>query len=306
MSLVAILISLALEKLLPMMDGWRHYSWFEHYSRALRSRLGKHPHWHGIPTLLLILLLPVIGVAVAQALLTDILGFLGFVFAVVVLTYCLGPKDPHRLLHKYLDAAYSGDTDIADKTLAELLQGDVPEGKAERATALVNQILVQTHERLLGVLFWFIILGPMGAVLYRLTQEQRQCDAQTAPQQEEETADNGDAAFSAAIARLHFLLAWIPSHLAALSYAVMGSFVHALRAWHEEEPTTPEEAEEAGASAMPASHRMLLRIGYGSLQFDSNPPRSNSAVRETLGLCGRSLIAWITILALLTLAGWTS
>jgi len=30
---------------------------------------------------------------------------------------------------------------------------------------------------------------------------------------------------------------------------------------------------------------------------------STQAIEETLGLCGRSLIAWVTILALLTLSG---
>jgi len=68
--------------------------------------------------------------------------------------------------------------------------------------------------------------------------------------------------------------------------------------------------EESDTDNSPKSHRLLLRIGFASLQFDNKPPQDNTqhndAIRETLGLCGRSLVAWVTVLALMTLAGWAS
>jgi hypothetical protein len=87
----------------------------------------------------------------------------------------------------------------------------------------------------------------------------------------------------------------------------MGSFVHALHAWQN---APSEEATENTGHTQPQSHRLLIRIGKASLQFDNHPPQNdsqyNEAIRETLGLCGRSLVVWITILALMTLAGWAS
>ena len=307
MSLLAILISLALEKLLPIIDGWRHWSWFGPFSQGVRNQLNKHPHLRGIPTILLILVLPMAGVGVVQLLLNDILALLGFIFSFIVLTYCLGPKDPHRLVHKYLDAVEAGDI-TAEETLEEILQQTPPEDPTERTTALVNTILIQTHERLFAVLFWFIVLGPIGAVLYRLTLEQSY---------QLQTNQDEDTEFRAAVDNLHYLLAWIPSHLAILSYAVMGSFVHALHAWKKKaEPaaeakaeTTGEENVEAAIStstSQPEHYRLLQRIGLGALQFETKLVHNHNAVRETLGLCGRSLIAWVTVLALLTLAGWVS
>ncbi len=56
----------------------------------------------------------------------------------------------------------------------------------------------------------------------------------------------------------------------------------------------------------PTNHDLLIRIGRASLQFDNKSPEDNNAVRETLGMCGRSLVAWVTILAIMTLAGWAS
>jgi membrane protein required for beta-lactamase induction len=302
MTLLAILISLALERLLPAVDEWRSLVWFRHYQGWLRGRLAAHEKWQGIPALLLIVLTPVAGVALAQYLLHDILLVFSFAFSIVVLTYCLGPKDEHRLVHRHLDAVESGDNATAQQTLEELLpDGSEPANDEDsRIRQVIDALLVQSHERVLGVLFWFMVLGPMGAVLYHLTVELMRMTA----------AEPADAAFHAALGRLHQVLAWIPAHLAALGYAVMGSFVHAMQAWKNPPPVTTAPAVAAHETEQgdnrPQSHRLLLRIGLASLQFDTRPPQDSSAIREALDLCGRSLIAWVTILALMTLAGWAS
>ena len=311
MSLLAILISLLLKKMLPALHGLRNLAWTGDYQRWIQTRLADHEKWHGIPSVLIIVLLPVIGVAIIQYWLNDLLVFFSFVFSIVVLTYCLGPKDRHQLAHQYLEAEESEDADGAQTTLetifSDIAPEAIPQDKAARARLLRDEVLIQTHEQLLAILFWFVILGPMGAVLYRLAvQLQQQATGETGAETDVETnIGTKDAEFHAAVTRLHELLAWIPSHLAALSYAVMGSFTHAMHAW-QNAPLEETDTDDI----TPASHRLLVRIGLASLQFDNHPPQDatqhNDAIRETLGLCGRSLVAWVTILALMTLAGWAS
>ena len=63
MSLLAILISLALEKFLPALNGLRNLNWIPHYQQWIHARLTNHPKWQGLPSLLIIILLPVIGTA---------------------------------------------------------------------------------------------------------------------------------------------------------------------------------------------------------------------------------------------------
>ncbi len=48
-------------------------------------------------------------------------------------------------------------------------------------------------------------------------------------------------------------------------------------------------------------HQYVIRTGRAALQLDQID--GNQAIEEALGLCNRSLIAWVTILALLTLSG---
>jgi len=204
-----------------------------------------------------------------------------------------------------LDAKERGNTDNAESILQDIVScttsTPLPEDSFSRTRTLTDCLLIQTHEQLLAILFWFVVLGPMGAALYRLTIELQQ-----AGQRSGETTGTNNAEFHIAVTRLHYLLAWIPSRLTALSYAVMGSFVHALHAWQN----TPLEKTNTDEDTNPQSHRLLLRIGQAALQFDNHPPQDdsqhNDAIRETLELCGRSLVAWVTVLALMTLAGWAS
>lgn len=314
MSLLALLISLLLKKVLPALHDLRSLAWITRYQQWVQTGLADHEKWHGIPSVLIIVLPPVIGVAIIQYWLNDLLVFFSFVFSILVLTYCLGPKDRHQLAHQYLEAEENEDADNAQVALEAIFSDVAPEAlpqdKAARARLLREEMLIQTHEQLLAILFWFVVLGPMGAVLYRLAvQLQQQTTGETNVETDDETdAKTKDAEFHAAVTRLHELLAWIPSHLAALSYAVMGSFTHAMHAWQN----APLEEENSNNTddTTPASHRLLIRIGLASLQFDNHPPQDdaqhNDAIRETLGLCGRSLVAWVTILALMTLAGWAS
>jgi AmpE protein len=346
MSLLAILISLALEKFLPALNGLRNLNWIAHYQQWIHARLAKHPKWQGLPSLLIIILLPVIGTAAVQYYLNDLLALFSFLFSVVVLTYCLGPQDEHRRANNYLNAVEDenrSDKDSIQNDLSEILQaggitGDVTAMDDEtRINRLIESILIITHDRMLAVLFWFVILGPMGAVLYRLTLAllenigkdtaqrleeplQQPSTQETAEPTESSAANNNVSSdintdFNHAVKQLHHLLGWIPSHLTALMYAIMGSFVHALNVWKdrrkEHSTAGPDKDQQERRNTVESTttsvnRDLLLRVGLASLQFNTDPPQGNNAVRETLGLCGRSLVAWITILAILTLAGWAS
>ena len=326
MSLLVILISLALEKFLPALKRLRSLNWVTHYQQWIHTRLANHPKWQGIPSLLIIILLPTLGTAAIQYYLNDLLALFSFVFSIVVLTYCLGPEDEHRRVKDYLDAVEDedrSDKDNIQTDLSEILQaGGITSDtttmdEQTRISRLTESVLIITHDRMLAILFWFVVLGPMGAVLYRLTLALSQNVLHATSDDNTETRTEDSDNFNDAVKRLHFLLGWIPSHLTALSYAVMGSFVHALNVWKDrrkensaagpdKDQTERRNTFKGTIDGTTTNRDLLLRVGLASLQFNTNPPQDNNAVRETLGLCGRSLIAWITVLAIMTLAGWAS
>ena len=151
MSLLVILISLILEKLLPPLRGLRSLAWIKTYHQWMCARTASHPKLQGIPCLLIIVLLPFTGVAIMQYLLNDLLVFFSFIFSIIVLTYCLGPKDKRQLAHEYLDAEESDNAENANNILQELASctsaTPLPEDKFQRVRTLCECILIQTHEQ---------------------------------------------------------------------------------------------------------------------------------------------------------------
>ncbi len=285
MFLLAILLSLILEAFVPALDRLRSVAWFQRYAAACRRRLLRGARG-GTAAVLLSVLPPVLLVGGLQYLLDQVLWLLSFLLSLGVLLFAMGPRDPRRLVEAYLAARERGDEAQVTALLHELLPYAPPREASARDAAVLDAVFVLTHERLLAVFFWFVVLGPMGAMLYRLVSE-----LVSAP------PEDANADYWLTATRLHMVLAWLPAHLSALGFAVMGSFVHALHAWRE----TRHQAPQAQA-LLPVCHQYVVRTGRAALQLERLD--GLTAVREALGLCQRSLIAWVTVLALLTLTGW--
>jgi AmpE protein len=282
MSLVAILLSLALIKLLPMLDRWRSTAWFQGYRRWLYDRLGSR--LPSMAVLLLTLFIPVIPIAILQAMAEHWLAY--FLLSLVVLMYCFGPLDIHRAIHHFVEAKERNDEEAAHQAITALVMPEDEDNATSSLRCLVEEIFIQTHERLLAIMFWFIVLGPMGALLYQLNAEW------VRHSQREENPE-----LHQTLQLLHTILSWIPVRLAALSYAIVGSFVHALQAWNERYQTSTQIPDCE-------CYDIMVRIGLGSLQYHGEETEEYTlqTVREALGLGGRALVAWITVIAVLTLA----
>ena len=138
-----------------------------------------------------------------------------------------------------------------------------------------------------AVVFWFVLLGPAGALLFRLAQ-----------QLVKEEGENGDD-FAEAARRLHHLLAWAPARVCVLAYALAGSFVESIHAWRTEPSAWPE-----------STRRVLIAAGLGALRYEDgeieegNDKQNLDMVNETLSLVRRAVLVFISMIALLTLAGW--
>jgi membrane protein required for beta-lactamase induction len=295
MALLTILFSLALEKFLPPLEELRSLTWFDDFSQWLRERLRPFPRWQGFPALLLVTVLPALAVGLAYLVFHNIHGMLGFVFSVAVLTYCLGARNPFYVAHQYQEALERQDAAAAREKLQQLLGGEPPADEAKQAAAAVRTLLVQYHERLLAVLFWLVLLGPFGALLYRLAAE--------VAARQRRNPDAHYPEYSLAAARLLDILDWLPARLTAFCYAAMGNFMRAMNGW-EEIRSGAYRVEGEPTLITPESHELLVRAGFGALEFDTQRPEDLQAVREAFALCLRSLIICLVLLALLTLASW--
>lgn len=289
MSLIAILFALFIEHFLGSLEELRRFDWFVRFAEGMRSRLPESPLWDGPLGVVLIIGLPVLAVGVVGAALVGLWGLLGFLFAVLVLLYTFGPRDLEAEVEAFADASERGDEESARWHAASLLGGEVPAETERRTGAIIETVLIEAHERVLGIIFWFLLLGPVGAVLFRLSRvlESRYRDA--------------EAGFGLAAWRLHYILAWVPARICAFSYALAGSFVHAMHNWRQD--LFPRADTNRG---------VLVAAGFGALQYEPaeqedghpDPQIATENVRETLSLVRRAAVIWLVVLAILTLAGW--
>lgn len=295
MTLIGIIVALICEHMLSHVERWREHAWFTVYAQWLHARLPSATLWNSGWGLLLLLLPFLLVVGLLQALLNDgIYVIFALPLAVAVLLLCLGPRDIAEELTSYFEARDRGDSEAMQRIEQDLSAGPGRVGAAGRQTNLVRAALTQAHERLFGVLLWFFIVGPVGAVLYRLSASLPGVLT---------TIGAGDKLHDAAH-RLHALLAWLPAHLVAALYGLAGSTDDALKVWRG------IRADED--DWMTRTWRVLGEVGAGALQIEDDvsgkPVQQDldAALHAALALIQRTLVILLGVFALFTVGGWIS
>lgn len=297
MTLIVLVIAFAIELLSDRVERWRSDQWFLDYTSRLRFRFGDRSFWGGPAGVALVLALPVLLVALLQGWLHGVwLGLLGLLFALALLVYSLRYQPLERALDRCCDALEAGDRASAHSAAATL---DIAPEDAADPAALSSAVLVQSHHRLFAVVFWFALLGAVGAVLYRLTWLLAQ--PRPAPDAAEDQAD----VFQASARHLLAILDWVPIRLLAMSYALAGSFEDALHEWR---------AAPATGDLFEANYALLSNVAWGALRperYESDeqellqvPGRVDvTLVRAARAIVMRSAMLWGIVVALFTLGG---
>lgn len=297
MSLLAIIVGLLIERFYENIEELKKFGWFESFNTWLSDRF-KGQGFMDSPVGVLAVLLPVvIGVAVVQALLAELLGLLAFLFAIAVLVYCLGPRNLSRQVTVYINARNNDDEEGAREAAAMILGEEAPQAVDAMDRRITEAVLCQINERVLAVIFWFFILGPIGAVLYRLSNMLAK---------DTHAVERFGSSFIDAAVRLHAILAWLPARLTGWGYALMGDFAAARHNWQVRSFDWIDDWVSSNKG-------ILIASGTGALGLEIEPHAeeqqdhafSVEAIRYAMELAGRATVVWVVVIALLTLAGWS-
>ncbi len=302
MNLIALLIGLLIERLATQWFHWRRMRWLDRIIDRGFAVAERVPSWPVlVPIILLAILLVLPPFVVIIALGGTLAGFAYLLLAIILLFFSFGPHDIGEDVDDYCDALKSeNDEDILHAANA-IVEGDVPEDPLARIRRVEESVCVQANNRLFAVIFWFILLGPLAAWAYRVTDLIRRRAVFTASRSEpdeEQAARVRDAAET-----LHGWLAWIPARLTALGYATAGHFDEAIAAMRA-------PSEEHGASTSEHNEKLLARVGVAALSLQEEPDetitargiRGAAAARQ---LVFRQLMIWTVVIALMTLYGLT-
>ena len=304
MTLIALLIGLIIERLATQLFHWRRMRWLDRIIDRGFALSEQFANWPALIPVLLITVVLVLPVAAVTVVLMDrLFGFPHLILAVVVLFFSLGPNDIGEDVNEYCSALEDGDEERIDQTARTLIEGDVPGDALERIHCVEEAVCIQANNRLFAVIFWFVLLGPLGplgAWAYRVTDLVRRRAVFNATRGDD--AAETDTRVRDAAVMLHGWLAWIPARLTAIGYAVAGHFDAALAAWHTPDDTPPHTPSES-------SEALLARVGVGALALvDDDEDLTARGVRGATAanrLVFRLLLIWAVIIAAMTLYGWT-
>ncbi len=278
--LVAILLVLLVCRGLPDLVRLRDFSWWQVWLKKLgaSSETAALALGVGVPVLICALL--------QYALRNGLFGVAALVFAVIVLYLCWGPRD----LERDAEAVAKAPDSTQRLTAAQVLR---PEGQtaelAFEAEALVAATFNAALKRWFGVLFWFGLLGPCGALLYRLVQM-----FTFTPETIERPLAH----------RIAAIIDWAPAHLMALALALGSNFDAVFKTWRDYHHAHPQ----GYASLDPGFLDDIARASVvADVAADENTQDAHSplvALGDAMVLVRRVLVVWLTLIALIVLGGW--
>lgn len=287
MTLIIILIGMAFEHFAGVDDKLRRFARFNDYVRWLENRLARHTVWNGAGGIVITLAGPLLLVALIAWVMSGLFFPLALLFSLAVLIYSLGPRYLNPQLDELIDAMEQGDRERIKELISAFSDND---DAFQNDQELLENILIEANARLFGVLFWFIVLGPFGAMLYRLACILR-CQQSDIHGHYAESAQD-----------LYNILNWLPARLFTLGNAVTGNMVDAMEAWREVEK-----------QSLSVNDDVICAGGLGALSY---PQQESAADDESVlhdkiywlhalqGLLNRTLLAWLTVLGIMTLSGW--
>jgi adenosylcobinamide-phosphate synthase len=306
MSFFTLLIALMLEQARAVQSGnpvhGSMVAWVEWVRRHFDAGQAHHAAWAwGVavvaPTLL--------SVLVFWAL-SWVVGVLAWAWVVAVLYMAMGFRQFSHHFTEIRDALAQGDDDAARTELARWLSIETHRLTRHQVLALTMQNgVMAAHRHVLGVIVCFVFLaalglGPAGAVLYRLAQLVGQ----------RWVKPSADGLISPSVAtwaeRAWGWIDWLPVRLSAMCFAVVGHFEEALSRWR----TPGDGSLSSNDTVLLAAAGGAMAVQWGDLgQVASSEEEPSTELKvahlaSTVGLLWRSVVLWLVLLALLTVASW--
>ena len=305
-TLIAVIVALALGHLAPgLAASIRQYQWFGVWLRWFDARAGQAAGlWRGRYGILLALLPPVLLIALFQfALHSPLAGAVGLLFGVAVLFHVWGPRDLDADVSAVIAAEDANARAAAAARLCAAQRGGNADSGIGESAAMVEGVFASALRRWFGVLFWFLLLGAAGAILYRLA----------ALAAESEFADPLPESTREGARRLFAQLNWPVAQAMTLSLALVGNFDTVLGVWRDADGGSLQlDHAHLGAAARASVRCEIAEEAQEFIEEGATPGNAwvqlgeSPELRDAMSLVWRILLLWLAILALFVIAGWVS
>ncbi len=245
MKLLVIVLCLLSERFLVHAALHKRFYWTSAYIDFIARRLQKVSPW----IILAFILLPFVVVVsvILYYFSNSVFGFVGLLLNLIIVYCCIGPGNPFYPVHVSV---------------------------AENATQdEIAEYLEQANGQLFAVLFWYITLGPLAALVYRLIYQSQQ-----------------QQSLNQIATRLTNILDWLPARMTVLLYLLVGNFQAGLRDFWKL------------FFKAPSNNQTLLSV-CGLQALSSNGAKS-AKMLQAEKLVEYAVILLLVLLAFFTLVAW--
>ena len=306
MSLFALIAALLLEQFHPLASRRYLSAWLNAYLRFFPKHFNAGEQQHGKIAWLLAVLPLIVMVSAAHWILQGIHPLLAWGFNVLVLYLTMGFRQFSHYYTAIQQALRDDKLDEARRLLSVWRSMHAHELNAEEVARLsIEHALIASQRKVFGVMVWFVLFsvtglgGAAGALLYRMGYFMR------ASWHEEEEVSR----FSDFSRQAWSTLEWLPARLTAITFAIVGNFEDTLYCWRSQADNWPDREEgillASGAGSLGV--RLGMVIPQGGLPLDRpelgiGDDADADFMQSAIGLVWRSVVFWLILLLMLSLA----
>ena len=337
MSLFAIVLAFLLEQVRPLPYDSQAHGALAGWARWVDRNANAGTPAHGWLVWAVVVALPTLAVGVVHGLLLHYVGWpLAMLWSVALLYLTLGFRQFSHHFTRIRDALAAGDEEGARQLLMRWQGVDasrVP--RSELVRHVIEYSVLAAHRHVFGVLAWYCLLsvlgaGPAGAVLYRNAA----FAAGFFHRRHRRSGLPGRSAAQQVAERVWHALDWLPARLTAIGFAVVGSFEEAIDSWRRYAAQFPDDND--GVILAATAGAINVRLGGAALRAASGHTPSTLSVTppadaagpeagattapngigtgtdgreadaaylpQVVGLVWRSVVMWLLLIVLLSLA----
>jgi adenosylcobinamide-phosphate synthase len=302
MSFIAILLALLLEQARPLAQINPVHNTNRGWVRWVVRNFDAGQPQHGGLAWMIAVLVPTVLSGVVYWLLIETLGWVAaVVWNIAILYVTLGFRQFSHHFTLIRDSLYAGDEALARTHLASWMRIDASElPRSEMVRHVIEHSVLSAHRHVFGVLAWYSLLaalglGPAGAVLYRVSEYV----ARYANRPMRATSLPISTPLRDYATRAWYLIDWLPARITALGFAFVGSFEDAVDSWRQHEGRSPGDND--GVVIAATAGAVNVRLGVQQATSEGQIPQPVH-LRAVVGLVWRTVVMWMVLLALLTLA----
>lgn len=263
---------------------------------ATRIEVKMNTGFRARPAGILAWLLAVVPPVVVSALLVRVLPFtLACAVHVALLWFALGAKSLRDHIAPIARALGRGDLPEARVLTAKVVSRDTENAdEAALSRAAVESALENGNDAIFGALFWFVIAGGPGALMFRLANTLDAMWGYRTPRY---------LRFGWAAARFDDVLNFVPARLTAASYALLGDTRTAWRCWRTQAPLW--DSPNAGPVMASGAGSLNVMLGGAAIYHGTLESRpvlgfgKTAAPRHVVAamrLVDRTILLWLVVL----------